>query len=1547
MTLLTYAHKYVNQSAATVQSTSTTFSDDTRATRTFTINSSKTVLVIYAVNGAHGNTNSVYGFKSAISIDGTDHSIMSQSAYAANYSLRNTCVWVGTLAAGEHTITGRIACNVASTTSTITNHTLLTYILDGDEFTYIEDTTAVTLSSTTYADDANASVTATPSGACKALVFYGVSNNHGVTERYVGKKIMINTGGTDRTASEMFQSGYNTGTTNADSNTTAWAESITATSRTFKGRWAGNGVQTTTISRRFFCVLFFAASTLLDVDTDATAVGSTSTTLSDDGYISVTRAHEGELLCIYAATKATGTSSAIYGTQYGIMLDSTNVAASRSASAYSTDGHQALITYAATVASGSHTLKGRLSTNYAATTAYATKKIMIALWFPVKTPLTYHDKYVINDDTTVTSASSILADDTPASKTFTLSATQTVLAFYAANSDYGDTNNVAGFKNTINVDGTDYSFMYASGYAADYPMRNCCVWAGTLAAGSHTIKGRFASNTDSTNTSITNRSLIIYILDGDAVYYIDDTTAQTLAASETYNDDATGLISVTPNVACKALILYGVTNNPGTAEHYVGKKICIAVNGTDYTDCEARQSAYGSGGTNPDSVATAYGVSLTANVNYAIQGRVASVYTYATTVSRRFMAVLLFDDGTLLDVDASATSENVASASLVDDPDISISRTTSGNGELLAFYTGCKSSFTSSDIQGNRYGIMLDNNDIAASRTSQAFSGSANSCLVGLASTVFDTSHVLKGRFSGNEGSGTVYITNRCMTAFWLARTVVNKTFSNTHTLKLTKPFVGRNDISLWKKYASSHEIIAQTLINTYFQATNDVEVSKSFASSNDERFSKAFSNITDIGVKSSFSGSNYLRLSKAFLSSDDVKLIKVFSAALDLKLSKAFINTDDIKLYKVYAETNDIKALYTWFYSNSNNIKALYAWAYSSSNDIKALYTWAYSNSNDIKALYKWTYSSSSDIKALYTWIYSNFSDIKALYTWAYSTSNDIKALYTWAYSASNDIKALYTWAYAETNDIKVSKQYASSSDERLSKAFSIISDINVLKTWGSSNSEYLSKLSSAYNDIDLKLNFTTASDIKVLRTWGSSNDEQLSKSSSAYSDIALKLGFMATSDIKALYTWAYNNSNDIDLMKAFSSASDIKSLYTWAYSNSNDIKLIKAFSSTSDSKLIKVFQSLSDALCSIISSSHNYIFQSTSKSSSNDLRLIKNFSTASDLTLHQAFEASVDILLALQEASSSDIDTLSVNSSNSDILVSRALTSVNDILEALFVQSTNDILLYKHFSSYNGIMGIIWTQFVSSNNIQISKAFESYSDIAYSDVISSTNDIGVLAQFAASSDMHRMNLKISRNDVRLTKSWTSEEDIIVYKVWDSKNTLWLHSIKSSHNDINLLNNFVSSNDLQMYGQLASTNDVFIKKNFSVNSRIKVDHFVESSNDVLFSKEFNSINDVLEFVKRLFASTNSILLVEEFLNANNINLDKLFSSTNIVVKVIWDLIYPLTVVISQDERTITISSISRKIFLDELPARTATIDSKNRTVTVDQSDRSVTINKW
>ena len=91
---------------------------------------------------------------------------------------------------------------------------------------------------------------------------------------------------------------------------------------------------------------------------------------------------------------------------------------------------------------------------------------------------------------------------------------------------------------------------------------NTVFWIGTLASGSHTIKGRFASNTSGSTATVSNRVLLIYILNGDAFQYVDSSTTST-TTSTSLEDDPQASFTFTPPGTCKALILYNISNQRG------------------------------------------------------------------------------------------------------------------------------------------------------------------------------------------------------------------------------------------------------------------------------------------------------------------------------------------------------------------------------------------------------------------------------------------------------------------------------------------------------------------------------------------------------------------------------------------------------------------------------------------------------------------------------------------------------------------------------------------------------------------------------------------------------------------------------------------------------------------------------------------------------------------------------------------------------------------------------------------------------------------------
>lgn len=391
MTLLTYHSKYVVQSSTAISTTSTTLQDDSYASQTFYLDSTKTVLAIYVANNTVEAADANI-LTNAISIDGTDHCTATQASAVSDGAAglsRNTCFWIGSLNAGTHTIKGRFAATIQAGTISVRNRTLLIYIFNGNEFTFVENNTQQSTTSVTYVDDSYATATFTPTGACKALILYAANTAFNSSESISGKKICIRVGSTDYTACEAHQSPLNFDCGN--SLCTAYALPLTATSTTVKGRFAcvESGSETVTIDKHVLGVLLLDDSTTVDLSSSTTQVSNSSTTLANDTQATITRSASGELLVLAQATQKLGTYGSTDGNIYGISIDSTDVAHTRFApSLYPSLPCSGFVTYAQTATSGSHTIYGRFAANVSGQTAKIDTRILIALWFSTSTPPT-------------------------------------------------------------------------------------------------------------------------------------------------------------------------------------------------------------------------------------------------------------------------------------------------------------------------------------------------------------------------------------------------------------------------------------------------------------------------------------------------------------------------------------------------------------------------------------------------------------------------------------------------------------------------------------------------------------------------------------------------------------------------------------------------------------------------------------------------------------------------------------------------------------------------------------------------------------------------------------------------------------------------------------------------------------------------------------------------------------------------------------------------------------------------------------------------------
>ena len=383
------------------------------------------------------------------------------------------------------------------------------------------------------------------------------------------------------------------------------------------------------------------------------------------------------------------------------------------------------------------------------------------------TLLTFVQKYVVTSANAVTNSTNVLADDTEASQTFTLTATQIVLVIYAANSLDGQTMPVLGMQNAISVDAVDKAKSWDAEAAANYVVRNLCFWIGSLASGPHTIKGRFASNTNGSTATINNRTLLIYIFDGTEFQYIDDATTATTSSSSVI-DDPNASVTFTPSASCVLLAMYNCSNS-GATESNTGKVAKVSIAAADYGQAEK------CGGSNgPDSVFTVHCLSRTA-ISTVVKGRFGSSVSGTVTIHRRQLGVLLINNSVPFDLVTSTTQVNSSLSTLVDDAQCAITRTPAATAELLVIAMGTKRRNASYPCQnGICYGIKVDTNDRTNSRGAPTYGGAswANSCATAWAEWVTQAPHTVKGRFSNNYDAQTAYVDARQVVALWFPSTL-------------------------------------------------------------------------------------------------------------------------------------------------------------------------------------------------------------------------------------------------------------------------------------------------------------------------------------------------------------------------------------------------------------------------------------------------------------------------------------------------------------------------------------------------------------------------------------------------------------------------------------------------------------------------------------------------------------------------------------------------------------------------------------------------------
>jgi len=382
--------------------------------------------------------------------------------------------------------------------------------------------------------------------------------------------------------------------------------------------------------------------------------------------------------------------------------------------------------------------------------------------------LVYKDTKQVTSSAERSTNSLVFVDDPNGILNFTLDSPRVALIIYSAycSGKAGATTLAIG----INVDGVDQNRMEQS-------CDDGAIWPGlvgcriqNLAAGSHTIKGRFCMATNvapSTQAVVSGRTLTVVLFEGEAA---DWQFVSSIVAANTNNmnlqNDPNAVVNLNLAKAQKALILYAICNYHAATEGNMGKRIAVQVDGVD--SLTLGNFPHDTDWSDHSFIAKL--VTLNAGP-HTIRGRFSSSDTIAgqnVTISERQLGVLLFEETLGTDYIESTAEVSVVSSSFRDDAEAIVSRNITNTGYLLAIYCAGKHEFRDTKrAVGLKVAINLDGTDYYQNYKGMALQYPAVSSAYSRVFGVPVGSHTVKGRIACIVTGLTSWIFERTLCLLW------------------------------------------------------------------------------------------------------------------------------------------------------------------------------------------------------------------------------------------------------------------------------------------------------------------------------------------------------------------------------------------------------------------------------------------------------------------------------------------------------------------------------------------------------------------------------------------------------------------------------------------------------------------------------------------------------------------------------------------------------------------------------------------------------------
>ncbi|MCW4052397.1 MAG: hypothetical protein NWE78_04200 [Candidatus Bathyarchaeota archaeon] len=294
---------------------------------------------------------------------------------------------------------------------------------------------------------------------------------------------------------------------------------------------------------------------------------------------------DSSVFIIYNAGNKASSTEDVAGKGCIINVDGEDKAISWQSPVAADSANSVTVVLAVYLPKGLHTIQGRFFANRPAYTVGIDTRQIVAYWFPEVVA-----KYVRSTVATSTT-SSFPVNDEEAVISIDLEEDSVTLIMYNVGNKLGSDEPQEGKGVTINIDGSDISAkQMQAGYGFKDANSVTIVHTSILTAGSHSIRGRFFSNSGQ-KTTIDERQFIVFSFPRDFVtFQFKESTNSVSTSSGTPANDSEALLSATLTTPVDNLIVYIGSNQHGASECKEGKEILISVDGTDELNSSSWQS---------------------------------------------------------------------------------------------------------------------------------------------------------------------------------------------------------------------------------------------------------------------------------------------------------------------------------------------------------------------------------------------------------------------------------------------------------------------------------------------------------------------------------------------------------------------------------------------------------------------------------------------------------------------------------------------------------------------------------------------------------------------------------------------------------------------------------------------------------------------------------------------------------------------------------------------------------------------------------------------